>query len=200
MRSCVRFAMLVAILCLSIPQLLVAQDAARPNYYPLKVGTKWYYRLDVNGQSIEVVNQVTKIDKVDGEDRATIDSAIQGMGKGSETLSTNDKGIFRHSMNGLNVKTPICILRYPVKNGDTWDGETEINGQTMKLKGKTGAEEVTVPAGKYQATTSHIETDFMGQKFTTTYYFVPEIGIVKQIMSLGDRKFFIELQRTEMGK
>lgn len=200
MRLCCRRALLVPLFYLATVGLLHAQEAARPNYYPLKAGTKWHYRLDINGQSIDVVNQVSKVEKVDGEDRATVDSVIMGMTRGSETLSTSDKGVFRYSMNNQTLKTPICILRYPVKDGDSWEGETEINGQTLKLKGKTGKAEVTVPAGKYQATTSHIETELMGQKFTTTYYFVPDVGIVKQEMSLGERKFFIELQRVEMGK
>ncbi len=79
--------------------------------------------------------------------------------------------------------------------------ETKIGGQQFTVSGREGGtEEVQVPAGKYQAVSVKIETTVNGNKISTTYWFAPEVGIVKQTMGIQGKSINMELLKFEQGK
>lgn len=171
-----------------------------PDYYPLKVGTKWTYRVQAGGQQGQVTTHIAKIEKIDDQALARHETQAQGNLSATEHLSSTAKGIYRHRLNGVEVVPPVCVLRYPVKPGDTWTSEAKIGELPIKMSSRVGEEEVTVPLGKYKAVTLQVEGDFGGTKIHTTYWFVANIGFVKQTADIGNMQITLELEKFEPGK
>jgi hypothetical protein len=176
--------------------------AGPPNYYPLKPGTKWHYQIDLGGgQKGTMVNQIAKIENIDGKDMARLESVVNGNVVATEHLSSNDQGVFRNRYNGVEVSPPICLLKYPVKEGASWEIQTKIADQQVAITGREGkSEDVQVPAGKYQAVTSVVEATVNGVKTSTSYWFAEKVGMVKQTLDLAGKTINVELVKFEEGK
>jgi hypothetical protein len=172
-----------------------------PNYYPLKPGTKWHYQVDAGGQKGMMVNQIAKIENIDGKDMARLETVVGGSVQATEHLSANGQGVFRNRYNGVEVSPPVCLLKYPIKEGTTWETQTKIGDQQLTMSGREGkAEEIQVPAGKFQAVTVAIETTVNGMKLSTNFWFAEKVGIVKQTIDLSGRMISMELVKLEEGK
>ena len=101
----------------------------------------------------------------------------------------------------MDTTPPICLLRYPVKPGDTWEGEHQSAGEKSKVVVKIGEfQEIKVPAGKYKAITATLTTSIKGQNITTTYWFAANVGIVKQTAMIGALDINMELEKFEPAK
>jgi hypothetical protein len=194
------------ILVVAIGTAGAAQEAATdkektPDYYPLKPGTKWFYELNGNGQKIKLQIQVSKIETIDGNKMALVETVINGMVTGTEHVTATEKGVFRHRMNGIELSPPVCILKYPYKKDDTWEGETTVGAEKIMVKGKAlGDEEVSVPAGKYKTVKADTETSGAGMKMTASLWFAPDVGLVKQTIAVQDKTLTFELEKFEAGK
>jgi hypothetical protein len=174
--------------------------AAKADYMPLKVGNKWTYKLDFGGQMVSVNQKVTKVEKKDGTDVATVESEFMGQTMNEQT-SSSDKGIFRYSFQGMAVDPPIQALKLPYKKGDAWEAKFKIQGQEQSAKMKSeGEEDVTVPAGKYKALVVSMEMDIMGQQVSAKSWFAADVGIVKQTFSFGGLNGSSELEKVELAK
>jgi hypothetical protein len=172
-----------------------------PDYYPLKPGTKWSYEMNANGQKIKVLNQVALIETLDGKSLAKVETIRDGKVEGTEHLTTTDKGVFRYRANGVELSTPVCILKYPFKKLDAWEVETTMGSEKVTVKGKAvDREEVTVPAGKYQTLKTEVSTLVVGQQISATYWFAPEVGIVKYTMVIAGKDVTLELEKFETPK
>jgi hypothetical protein len=180
------------------PQTPVGKKAP-PDYYPLGEGTKWHYRVEVGGKTVQVTNQVAKVETIDGQPLARLETVVgEGQVTASEHLRTTPQGVFRHRYNGIAVSPPLCLLKYPVKDGESWATDIKIGGMQLKVRCRVGgAEEVEVPAGKYKAVTSDVETAVMGVKITTKYWFAPGVGVVKQTANLGGQDVSLKLEKFE---
>jgi hypothetical protein len=179
----------------------VGEKEKTPDYYPLKPGTKWFYELNTNGQKIKLNNQVAKIETFDGKPMALVETVIEGEVKATEHMSATDKGVFRHKINGIELTPPVCILKYPFKKNETWEIETTVGAEKLTIKAKAvDREEVTVPAGKYMALKADVDTTVMGQQVSATYWFAPEVGVVKQTMVIQGKDVTLELDKFEAGK
>src|SRR5262245_60955043 len=86
-----------------------AGEKAAPAYYPLKVGAKWHYRVEAGGNTLQAINHITKIEKIDRQPLALQESVIGGPMTATEHLRTTPKGIFRHRYNGMDVSPPLCL-------------------------------------------------------------------------------------------
>src|SRR5262245_58504305 len=148
---------------------------------------KWHYQAEASttgaagtGQKIMIVNQIAKVENIDGKSLSRLETVVNGEVKATEHLSSNDQGVFRDRLNGVEVTPPICILKYPVKEGQSWESDTKFGEQELKVSAREGrSEEVQVPAGKFQAAQAVVETSVNGMKISTTYWFAPDVGIVK---------------------
>jgi hypothetical protein len=180
----------------------VAPDKKKlPDYYPLKAGTKWTYELDAgNGQKVQLTNQIVKIETIDGQSLARIESVVNGMVAATEHLASTPKGVFRHRVNGVEVKPPVCIMKYPFKEGESWVAEPMVGPQQLKMSIRSGSnEEVTSPSGKYKTVTVVVETSVNGVKLNSTSWHAPDVGIVKQITEIGGKNINLELIKFEAG-
>jgi hypothetical protein len=169
-------------------------------YYPLKAGTKWHYQLDTSdGQKIQLTSQIGGVDNVDGKDLARLEIFANGQKlPQTEHLESRDDGVYRVRMNNADISPPICLIKYPVKPGQTWGAETTTGGQKMKVDCSEGkAEEVQVPAGKYQAIPCTFVATVGPAKFTTVFWFAEGVGIVKQRSEQGPQTVTMELTKYE---
>jgi len=181
--------------------LTAADDDTTPDYYPLKVGTKWYYELTANGKKINVTNAIAKTETIDGKSLSKLETTIDEKVKATEHLTVTDKGIFRNRINEDEIKPPVCLLKYPVKDGETWESEVKIGPNQVTFKARAGKEEeVSVLAGKYKAVTSELEVVSGNVNVKTRYWFAKDVGVVKQTMEINGTNVDMELSKFEKGK
>jgi hypothetical protein len=187
-------------LLMLFPASLVAQEAAS-KLYPLKVGNTWHFKFTMGGQTISIVNKITSVEKVDGQELFRLEAKANDQAMASEDLRADAQGLFRHKFNGQEAKPPVQLLRNPIKVGETWKTTSEIAGESITTAVTVGREEVTVAAGKYKAVTAKMEAETNGQKFTTTYWFAEGVGMVKQTVTFPDgRTAVMELEKVELAK
>lgn len=188
------------VVVLLFPPLVSAQDKPT-TFLPLKVGNKWTYKIEVGGQSLETVQKVVKIEKKDGKEIATLEVEIGGQTL-SEQTSSDEKGIFRYSIQGMPIEPPVQALKLPFKKGETWEAKFTAQGQETKVAYKSEAEEeVSVPAGKYKTVMVSAQFEVMGQQFSAKIWYAPGVGIVKQSFDFGGGgSFSSELVKFEQAK
>lgn len=167
------------------------------DYYPVQIGTRWHYRVEAADKQGQMTMQVGKIEKIDDQVLARMESLTKGRVTGSEHIRSDATGIHRHRVNGLECTPPLCLLRYPVKDGESWESEIRMGEEKAKVKCTVGKDEVEVPAGKYKAVTTRVELEQAGKKFVFVYWFVPGVGVVKQTGELGDLRMKLELEKFE---
>jgi hypothetical protein len=194
--------LLGALPALAQPPAAEKGKAKVPDYYPLKVGSKWHYQLAAaNGKQVQIVNQIAKLETIDGKTMARLEAIIGGNVAGTEHLSSNDQGIFRNRYNGVEVSPPVCLLKYPITEGASWETVAKIGDQQLTFTGREGPKEsVQVPAGTYQTVTAIVQTTVNGMKISTTYWFAANVGVVKQTMDLNGQTVNMELVKYEEGK
>ncbi len=175
-----------------------AAPAATGDYFPMKVGAKWVYKV---GEAIVTV-KVASADK----DGAKIETEVNGKVVASEVLSVTPEGIVRTKINNSDIKPPVMILKLAggkAVKGDKWHVESTVQGQSVKgdFTTKDDKESVTVPAGKFEAVAvDGGEFDIAGTKTAIKYYFVPGKGIVKQSYSIQGNEAVLELKEYTEGK
>jgi hypothetical protein len=179
------------------------QESPSP-YFPLKVGSKWHYRV---GDDQKVIVRVAKMeplkivrkqkDNKPGEEKVT--------GATLEIVSVNPKplreqvvvladGVYRVSVADKEVSPALCILKLPVKKGDTWQVDSTIGD--VKVKGTFQTGEATV--GEFKCVTSILQSEETGsEKIVLEYYFAPGVGIVKQHVRSGNIDSTMVLDKYE---
>ena len=208
MRWRTRLTALLGILFLLAATLADAQDAKQdpkappfePNYYPLQVGNQWTFRVTVGDSSTIATSRIAKIETMDDVPMARLEASVNGNVVATEHLAQNKDGVFRYRNNALEITPPICLLKYPVVPGAKWDGDITVGKDKGKYSCETKEEAVEVTAGKYQAMRVTIKLESKGQNVTTTYWFVKDIGFVKQTVGAGDLNITMELEKFEKAK
>lgn len=200
MRLGVSFCVLLGVALWSCPKLAAAEERARLDYYPLKAGTKWHYR--VQGQSERLTNHVAKVELVDGQRVARVETTFQGRVIPTEHLSSTPQGIFRYRTHGVKLSPPLRLLRYPVKKGDSWESKITVGGQQeVRVTCRVGAEKVTVPAGAYDTVTVDVAMMVGGTTVgTSKYWLAAGVGMIKQKNKAGATTSVFELERFEPAK
>jgi hypothetical protein len=178
-----------------------AEKEKAPDYYPLNEGNKWHYK--AGGGAVDqkpVTIHLAKIENIDGEKLARVESSVDGKVVATEHLTATDKGVFRHRYNGAVVTPPICVIKLPFKKGDTWETEAKAGDLKIKVACKAGQEEVEVPAGKFNAISIVTEGDLGTVKILTTLWFADGVGMVKQTIEIAGQKKTLELEKYEVAK
>jgi hypothetical protein len=176
-----------------------AVKGKQADYYPLRVGNKWHYQLDVNGKAINMVGHIAKTETVNGVSMARFEGSVDGKTvTATEHLSSSDKGVFRHRYNGQEMDPPLTLMKYPIKEGETWTTQTKVSGQELKIETTVGKwEEVEVPAGKFKAIPVLIVTKEAGNTISAKYWFAANVGVVMQDMDVAGLKINMKLAKFE---
>lgn len=205
------FALLIA-----VPE-SVAQDKLKETpYYPLQVGTTWHYRAGDSKFTIRVARH----EKVGATLCALLETKRDGKVVGSEHLAVTTDGIYRNDLTSpqlqshandkaklakvlvsQTLKPPILVLKLPPKQGDSWKVDSKGDGTTFRGSFQVSELEIKVPAGTYKKAFRVVSQDLEvnSLKPTITTFFAAGIGMVKQVIEMGEAKIEIELEKFEAG-
>jgi len=178
-------------------------DKKAVNLYPLAKGTKWEYTVKFGDQELEATQEVTDVSKPEKkEERAVSTIATKVAGRDvSEEMSADEKGVYRHAMQGQKLDAPIFAIKYPVKAGTKWSEKLKMMGQDVEADFEMkDAEKVKVAAGEYSATPVEMTIKVAGQTVKATNWYADGVGIVKQEMDLGQVKMSMELKKFTAAK
>lgn len=170
------------------------------DYYPLKVGSTWTYKLTVNGMALAMNTKIAKTEKVDGKELSVLEAEVNGKVAATERLEKTAKGVLRYSTNGVEAMPPFLLLKYPAKAGDKWSGDFTAGGKKAKFSSETSEETITVAAGKFKTLRVAIRLEESGQVVNTTYWFAPNVGYVKQTVDAGGLNIVMELEKYTIAK
>lgn len=93
------------------------------------------------------------------------------------------------------------LLKYPVKEGESWESKTKIGPDLLPIKCTVGKfAQVEVPAGKFKAIPVRVETEQKGMPVISENWFAPNVGIVQQKVEVGGMKIDIKLTKFEKAK
>jgi uncharacterized protein (TIGR03067 family) len=170
-------------------------------HYPLKKGNKWTYTFDAAGIEKSLELRVAKMETIDGIVMGRLEGSIDDQPIPlTEHLGETEKGIFRYRMNGQDVEPPLQLLRYPVKAGDKWSGKATVGKETLSYQAVAVEDTVEVPAGKYKAIKMTLKVVSGQEKVTTTYWFAPTVGMVRQTMSSAAVNLDLKLEKFDPAK
>src|SRR5262245_3269984 len=118
-----------------------------PDYYPLREGTEWAYRAEVEGRTRRMSFRVVKEEVVGGERLSRLETRWDGRVIGTFQLGRSDRGVFRHRFGETAFEPPYCLLKFPVKAGETWEADTTFGQDKIHAVCRVGKEEeVSTPA------------------------------------------------------
>lgn len=170
------------------------------NYYPVEVGNNWHYRVTANGNLTNASMRISRHDVINGEKLARLDFLN---GPVTEHIAQTEKGVFRHGINGSQLNPPLRLLPYPPDVGTKWEGNftSDIAPGKNRYFGEIQQEEmVDVPAGRFKALRVHLRVEQFGPDIQTTYWFVKDVGFVKQAVNIQGLPMTMELERFEIKK
>lgn len=178
-------------------------DKKAANLYPLAKGSKWEFTLKVGGQELEATQEVTDVSEAKKGERAVSTIATKVAGQDlSEELSADEKGVYRHAMNGQKLDAPIFAIKYPAKAGTKWSEKMKMMGQDVDADFEMkDAEKVKVAAGEYSAYPVEMTIKVAGQTVKATNWYADGVGIVKQEVGLPNgQSMTMELKKFTAGK
>jgi hypothetical protein len=177
----------------------VALAQSSSDYYPLKAGTKWVYKV---GESTITV----KVASVDASG-ATLETLVNDKAVASEVIQVKPDGIYRTKINKLDIKEPVKILDLkdgkPNVKGTKWKVDSKVSDQPVKgeFTIKEDKEKVKVPAGDFEAVVvDGPDFEIAGTKTGVKYWFSPGKGIVKLTYSIAGNEAVLELKEYSEGK
>jgi hypothetical protein len=181
---------------------VASEKAKQPDYFPLSVGTKWTYEVNGGpGRKTLVTNQITKMETIGGKTLARLEAVVNGKVIGTEHLSSTPEGVFRHRLNADELNPPVCILKYPIREGDRWIMNTTHGSQQLKLAFQSKEmKTLTLPSGNYTAIPVVVESSVNGTYITATSWYAPEIGLVQEFKDVGGNTTNLQLVKFEPGK
>ena len=173
------------------------------NLYPLAPGSKWEYTLREQSEpatKIEVITEVVASETKDGRTTATLVAFAPGEKARDEKVVSDERGVYRDGVSGLNADREFPIIKYPVRSGDTWTERVRIKDVDIEMTFVVGeAVDVRVPAGKFTAIPITTLAKMSGRDTRSKRWFVEGVGIVKETLTLGDRGYTRELKRFIPG-
>jgi hypothetical protein len=178
-------------------------------YYPLEKGDVWHYKVGENRyavrvKGIETVGKYTaaRLEFVRGKKDTVFNTEFVALVEGPRHQG---KFLARIKVDRKEAKPPVLFLRVnPKKDDKGWFVESKIGDQLIKGTFVQEVEErgVTVPAGAYKRALKVTAKDLAvnGVKSDVTWYFVENVGMVKQEVLLDGKKIEFELEKFERAR
>ena len=91
----------------------------------------------------------------------------------------------------------MLICKFPPERGAKWQADYKINDKKASIAYECDEEEVTVLGSKYNAVVIRSESADGAAKCKNTVWYVPKIGMVKQIRDDGDNRIVLLLERFD---
>ena len=167
-------------------------------YYPVKVGTRWEYRL--KGQNTPIIMRVAKHEPIDGKLCALVETVVDNNVVASEHIRPEKDGVYRYTSLGQKAEPPLMFLKLPPAESQTWKVETQIMGQAAKGTFTMEKEQIEVPYSKNKLTAfvcKSADMEAAGQKISTITWFVEGVGMARQHANIAGTEVVLELQKFE---
>lgn len=144
--------------------LLLIQDDAWQEFYPLKVGAEWIYMTDRQAAITKVVGR-TRVGEID----AFIVEEWRGEKKVRACISVTGTAVLMHRYQDQELPQPVVLLRFPLKKGEAWEVGGKVKCEVQD------EEEIQVEAGKFKC----VRVRMAGEHSTTEQWIARGVGIVK---------------------
>lgn len=197
--------LVVGIVALAAGQAALAQAPTTNEYFPLKLKSKWTYK--VQDQIVEVV--VSSVDKLPGgnEEATKVDTIVNSKVVASEWYQVKPDGVYRVKVKDDKIDPAVKILANPPKKGAEWEVKSKVGNQmvTGKFKVTESGEKMPAPmgilGGVYEIVlVEGVDMDIAGTKATIKTWYSKNIGIVKLSFKIQDSESVLELVKYEEGK
>ncbi len=181
------------------------KDKKEPSYYPLQVGNQWTFKVSVGDNAATALSRIAKVENIDGVEMARLEAVVNGNIVATEHLRETEQGVFRYRNNGAEISPPIKLLQYPVtikpKEPMKWTGKITVGADKGSYTCEATEDTVEVPHGKHKAIKVTIKLE-QGKNppVNTTYWFVKDLGFVKQTVDAAGLSILMELEKLERGK
>ena len=164
--------------------------------YPLKVGTKWSYK--VKDQEEKFVVTATKEEMVGDQNCVKLEARLKDQIVASEHVAILKDGIYRFKFDDKAIEPPVCFCKLPATKGQKWEVKFKVAGKDGVAKFESGEEEISVPAGKFQTVVIKGEVVEDSVPIKMTLWFAPGSGIVRQVIDGGGQQpIVLELESIE---
>jgi len=174
--------------------------AKQADYYPLAVGNKWHYSVELDGEKVTAIISVAKLEKVGDKTLAHLETRLGSEVISEEDISTNAQGAFRQRESGQEVTPPLCLIKYPVKVGDEWETPTKRGKLAVTITGRVDKlEEIEVAGRKYQTVKVILKTKLGAQVVSTTNWFADGVGVVRIRLEQPGNISTFDLEKFEKG-
>ncbi|MBY0231577.1 MAG: hypothetical protein K2W96_20010 [Gemmataceae bacterium] len=177
------------------------EPKAGPFEFPLKVGTKWTYRVGEN----RYVQKIAKMEAVGKTQAARLEMTINDKQASFEHVAIGSdkdgvRSVMRYSFEGKQADPPIPFLQLAADK-TSWRVDSKLEGGTLKGLFRKTLEDVTVPAGKYPKAV-RVASDGLkvnGVDLTVTWWFASGVGLVKMEATIAGQTVTSELEKYEPG-
>ena len=184
---------------------LSAQDPPAPklsfeDFYPLAVGSQWTYAVE-NEKKEFVVRIAPKTEKIGEVECFVVEAVVDNEILGTEHVALDpSKGFVRYKFGKEMIVPPITFLKAGVQKGESWDAKFKVGEKEAVAKFTAEPATIKVPAGEYSGVKVSGEVVEGTNNVKTQIWFVPKIGVVKQIIDYGDSKIVLDLKSYTLGK
>jgi hypothetical protein len=178
------------------------KDLPAGDYFPTTVGDRWVTEMRYPSGTSEYTEVVTAVEKKDGGRVVTVGREANGkLLPQTSDVRVTDTGLFRVSLLGTVYDEPYCILKLPLKPGESWTAQVKSDGTvTSTFKYRAIKEEaVEVPAGKFKAFRIEVDTDSQGRTGKSVIWYDARAGAVKMEHEAGDSSYVRVLKSFKPG-
>lgn len=195
------------LLTLFVLTLPVAAADDDKDFYPLKIGTKWTYKLA--GQEGKFVVTALAEEKVGDVACVKFDARLKDQSVGTEHVAFMKDGFYRFKYGDQTIEPAICFCKPGAKKGDSWKVDFKIGETKASVRYDADYADVKVPAGEFKnalviraeaAEKMVVDGKETEQITKTTIWFVKGKGMVKQTIDLGQAKVELELETIDEAK
>ncbi len=181
-----------------------AAPAVTTEFFPLKEGSKWVYK--VGEAEVTVVVGAT----ANGETK--LETQANGKPVASESVKVQSDGIYRTKINATTIEPPVKILELETKDGKLvpkakgakWSVTSKVQAQSVSGEFMVGdMAKVTVPASPTPLDCVFVDGpkfNIAGTETSVKYYFAAGKGIVKLSYSIQGAEATLELKTYEESK
>jgi hypothetical protein len=162
-------------------------------YFPLKVGDAQTYRIG----DARYIRKVAKTEEFDKQPCAVVQTLVGDRVASWERVAVKADGVYRYSSDDNKYDPPLCFLKLPVKDGETWQVESTVAGAGKVTGSFKEAEVAELKLGekKYEKVVQVTgDLDAGGAKIKVTYYFAKDVGLVKQTVAVDAQEVVMELE------
>jgi hypothetical protein len=165
-------------------------------HYPLSVGREWTFA----SGPLQIVERVAAHETVGDELCARVETSFGEKVVGYEHLAVRKDGVYRVAIAGKPVEPPLKFLALPAAAGQKWSVNSTIVGQNISGEFETSEGKVSVAREEHAAIAVECKKFRFGKgELSTTSYFVPGIGKVKQVVVANGQETTLELQSMTTG-